>query len=116
LVLIGQPTRFFGFKNTHYTLGKSLDQVVTTLSCTSKWFYSGPKLSVYGSSTAGGSNLEHRRSLDASLLVCGGFNGKEFPHCPCAGRKQTGRNLFINMVERERVQKIQIMLEQKRRK
>jgi len=54
--------------------------------------------------------------LDACLLVCGGFNGKEFPHCPCAGRRQTERNLFINMVERERVQKIQIMLGQKRRK
>jgi len=31
LILIGQTTRFFGFKNTHYTLAKSLDHVVTTL-------------------------------------------------------------------------------------
>jgi hypothetical protein len=54
--------------------------------------------------------------LDACLLVCGGFNGKEFPHCPSAGRRQTERNLFINMVERERVQKIQIILGQNRRK
>jgi hypothetical protein len=33
--------------------------------------------------------------LDASLLVCGGFNGKEFPHCPCAGRKQTERTSLL---------------------